>query len=316
MVKEDLFLLTLKLYLKNNFMKDLTVVIVTYRTPKKIITNCIRSIQKNVKILIIENSSNFEHNSLLKKFPNLKILCTGKNLGYGKGNNFGLVSIKTKYVLILNPDIVCEKNLFKSISSVIRKKINFHIIGCQYLKDKVFMPAGYFDYKKNEDFKKTFHQKNIKLLTRVEWVKGCSMLINLKKFKNKNIFDKNYFLFFEEFDLCKSIIDKNGNIFTCNEFKVHHLGFKSSLGKNLSEKINANNVKDWHWMWSSFYFYKKNYNFFYATYKLIGKLIKSFFKIIIYSSTFQKNKKDKYLYRFLGLFNSFIDKPSYFRGKD
>ena len=159
MVKEDLFLLTLKLYLKNNFMKDLTVVIVTYRTPKKIITNCIRSIQKNVKILIIENSSNFEHNSLLKKFPNLKILCTGKNLGYGKGNNFGLVSIKTKYVLILNPDIVCEKNLFKSISSVIRKKINFHIIGCQYLKDIVFMPAGYFDYKKNEDFKKTLISK-------------------------------------------------------------------------------------------------------------------------------------------------------------
>ena len=36
------------------------------------------------------------------------------------------------------------------------------------------------------------------------------MLINLKKFKNKNIFDKNYFLYFEEFDLCKSINDKGG----------------------------------------------------------------------------------------------------------
>lgn len=113
MEKEDHFLSMLELYLKISFMKDLTVIIVTYRTPKDIITNCIKSIQKKVKILIIENSSNFEHSDLLKKFPNLKVICSGKNLGYGKGNNFGLQLIKTKYVLILNPDIICEKNLFK-----------------------------------------------------------------------------------------------------------------------------------------------------------------------------------------------------------
>ena len=53
-------------------------------------------------------------------------------------------------------------------------------------------------------------------------------------------------------------------------------------------------------MWSSFYFYKKNYNYFYALKKLLGKFIKSFFKMIFYTITFQKNKKNKYFHRFLG----------------
>ena len=117
------------------------------------------------------------------------------------------------------------------------------------------------------------------------------------------------------FDLCKSVIDKGGFVYTAKNLKVHHLGFKSSLGKNSSEKSNAINVKNWHWMWSSFYFYKKNYYYLYALKKLIGKFLKSFFKLIFYSLILKKIERDKYLYRFLGLLSSFLNFPSSFRGK-
>ena len=67
-----------------------------------------------LKIIIVENSKNFEHQKLIKKkFPKIKIFCTGKNLGYGMGNNFGLSKTKTDYALILNPDVVCEKIFLK-----------------------------------------------------------------------------------------------------------------------------------------------------------------------------------------------------------
>ena len=297
-----------------NNLKNLTVIIVTYFTQKKLLLECLNSISKEVKIKIIENSKDFEFKEdILNKFSNVEIECTGQNLGYGNGNNFGLNLTQTDFALILNPDLVCDNDFFKNLNLILENNRNFSIIGCQYMYDKVFMPAGFFDTKKNKIFCKKFKNDEILPLEKVEWVTGCSMLINLRKFKDKEIFDKNFFLYFEEFDLCKSIIDRGDDIFTSKDLKIHHLGFKSSLGNNLENTKRANRIREWHWMWSSFYFYKKNYGLMKAFIKMSGKFFKSFIKIIFFSLTFQKNKKDKYLYRFLGLFNAIIGKPSSFR---
>ena len=296
-------------------LNELTVIIVTYHTPKKIILDCLKSIDKDAKILIVENSNFFNHHGVIsREFPNVKIVCTGKNLGYGGGNNFGIKHTKTDYALILNPDVICHKNFFSNIPSVIKEAKNFLIIGCQYLLDKVFMPAGFFDKKRNDQFVKDFRNNNINSLSKVEWVTGCSMLLNLKEFNNRHIFDEKFFLYFEEFDLCKSILNEGKNIYTSNQLRVHHLGFKSSLSENQNENLEKIKIKDWHYMWSSFYFYKKNYNYIYALSKLFGKFVKSFFKMIFYSITFQKELKNKYLYRFLGLLSSILGQASNFRG--
>jgi len=299
-----------------NNLKNLTVIIVTYFTQKKILLECLNSISKEVKIKIIENSKKFEFKEdILNKFSNVEIECTGQNLGYGNGNNFGLTLTQTDFALILNPDLICDNEFFKNLNLILAKNIDFSIIGCQYKYDKSFMPAGFFDTKKNKTFRKKFKKNEILPLEKVDWVTGCSMVINLKKFGKKEIFDKNFFLYFEEFDLCKTIIDKGNAVFTSKDLKIHHLGFKSSLGSNLENTKRANRVREWHWMWSSFYFYKKNYGFIRAFTKMSGKFFKSFIKIIFFSITFQKKKKDKYVHRFSGIFNAMIGKPSSFRGE-
>ena len=235
-------------------INDLTVIIVTYLTDRKILLNCLQSIDKRAKIIIVENSKNFKNKSyFLRKFSNIDIICTGLNLGYGKGNNFGLCKVKTEYALILNPDIICSANFFSKTIKLINKSKNFSIIGCQYSNETKYLPAGFFEKKKNDIFKKNFLNIKKKNLIKVDWVTGCSMLINLKKFKNKNIFDKNYFLYFEEFDLCKLINDKGGFVYLSSDLRVLHLGFKGSLGSNNALKNEASRLRDWHLMWSCFY---------------------------------------------------------------
>ena len=96
-----------------NLLSELTVVILTYKTSRDILYNCLNSIDKNVKIKIIENSTEFkDKDKFLENFSNLSIDCTGKNLGFGKGNNFGFKKINTKFVLALSPDTICDKNFF------------------------------------------------------------------------------------------------------------------------------------------------------------------------------------------------------------
>ena len=295
-------------------MKNITVVIVTYNTPENIILDCLNSIDKDIKILIIENSDKFLFESLLlSKFNNVKISCSGKNLGYGAGNNFGLKQVNTEYALILNPDTVCDKKFFTKLSDLINKTNNFSIVGCQYIDDSIFMPAGFFDNKKNKEFTKNFRENKIEDLTKVDWVTGQSMLINLNKFENREIFDDKYFLYFEEFDLCKSLSIKGENVFTSKNLKVKHLGFKSSFDENSSQRENVNRLREWHWMWSTFYFYKKNFNYFHALKKVIGKFIKAFFKTIYYTMILNKKEKEKYKYRFLGIYNAILGRPSNFR---
>ena len=108
---------------------NLTIVIVTYLTNRKILLDCLKSIDKDFKVIIVENSKQFKDKKFfLKKFNNIEIVCTGLNLGYGKGNNFGLEKVQTDYALILNPDVVCKNDFFDKISRIIKKKNPFQLL--------------------------------------------------------------------------------------------------------------------------------------------------------------------------------------------
>ena len=292
----------------DNKLSDLTIIIVTFRTNISILKNCLSSIDPSVKVLIVENSESFINSEeITKNFNNVNILCTGSNLGMGGGNNFGLEKVKTNFSLILNPDIICEKNFFQNIVQYLNDDFEYSIIGSQYLDNSIWKPAGFFSNKKNRDIKFD------KSLTKVDWVVGCSMLINLKKFGNKKIFDENFFLFFEEFDLCKRTLINRNLIYSSNKLIVKHLGFKGSFASDAKYEIQALKLKSWHYMWSQFYFNKKYEGIFISYIKGFASLVKNSLKILLNLITNNKLETIKYKYRFLGLLNSMLTKKSSFR---
>ena len=92
---------------------------------------------------------------------------------------------------------------------------------------KFLCPQGYFNAHKDIAFNKIVKSKIIKSLSKVDWVNRIFNGLNMKKFKKK-IFDQNYFLYFEEIDLCKSIQKKRQTFILANDLKINHLGFKGS----------------------------------------------------------------------------------------
>ena len=121
-----------------------------------------------------------------------------------------------KEINIFNPDIICEKNFFSSIQKYLDGKLDFSIIGTSFAEQSDYHTAGFFDNKKNLKEANFLNEFN---LYDVDWVSGCSLLLNLNNFDDEKIFDENFFLFFEEFDLCKSLKRENKNVFSCAQFQ-------------------------------------------------------------------------------------------------
>ena len=274
----------------------ITIVINTFKSEDKIYS-CLDSISSDYKKIVIENSNNVSFkNSIESKYLNLECILTGENLGYANGNNLGLSKVRSKYALILNPDAVLDKNTIESFLASVDKIDDFAILG----------PA------KQDEFSKVDIFKDKEDLFEVDQLKGFAMFLNLKEFKDIGFFDKNFFIYLEEIDLCKRIREKNKKIYLDKNIIIHHLG-----GSSHNESINLEMElsRNWHWMWSTFYFNKKHYGYFSALISISGKFFSSLFKMFFYLIIFNKEKRQIYFQRFTGLLNSIIGKKSWYRPK-
>ncbi len=291
---------------------NLTIVIVTYRTDEKILTDCLNSIDPQINILIVENSQNNKFKEKLEnKYPNLSVVLSGRNLGYGAGNNFGLTRVKTKFALILNPDVTLEQNFIKELDKYLGQQINFHIMGANYRNDTHWKSSGFFSEFDKKIKLKHEEKSNHDSLEVVDWIVGHTMLINLEKFESRKLFDENIFLYFEDFDLCRRIKSIEGKIYSSKNLLAKHLGKKGSTDKDYN--LEFEKLRNWHWMWSTFYYHKKYYGHLYAVYKNYGKLFRSLFNVFLYTILFNTKNRKIYSARASGLLNAMLGKKSWYR---
>ena len=143
----------------------------------------------------------------------------------------------------------------------------------------------------------------------VENLKGFAIFFNLKKF-NKIFFDKNFFLYFEEIDLCKNCKKNGGKIYLDKKIIINHIG-ASSVKSNSYNELEKN--RNWHWMWSTFYFHRKHKGFLLALFIILPKLFASIIKIIYYQIIFSQKKRNVYICRLSGIINSILGRNSWYR---
>ena len=268
--------------------KELTVVIVTYRSENKIFS-CLNSIPGEINIIVVENSNNQEFKKLIEsKYTNVKCILAKENLGYARGNNIGLNQVKTKYALVLNPDARLEKNCVSRFLDTAKKFQDFWLIG----------PAN------NQTDLSTNSEEY-----EVDNLKGFAIFFNIQKFNN-TFFDENFFLYFEEIDLCKKVKMKKGKIILSKNIKINHDGARS-VDKDNKDEFEKN--RNWHWMWSTYYYHKKYKGFVIALIIIMPKFLSSIIKTFFYQLTFNIRKRDIYFSRMNGIFNSILGRKSWYR---
>ena len=286
--------------------QNLSVIIVSFKSDH-IIHRCIDSIDKEIEIIVVDNSNNVEFKKYIEeKYENVRCILSTKNIGMGAGNNIGIKSTDKDFALVLNPDVILEKDAINQIINASKVIDSFGVIAPTL--DDVKYPNYKLDYTKDQKFDPI---KPFKVIS----VDGHSMLLNLKKLKqltNFNFFDENFFLYLENDDFCKRLQLINENIFVVPKSKIYHLGGQA-VDPKYKKEIEL--VRNWHWMWSKFYYNKKHYGYLNATIKILKNLFSAIIKIFFYLIIFNNFKRKIYQMRLSGLINSMIGKKSFFRAK-
>ena len=254
--------------------KELTVIIILYEEKDDLVIQCLNNI-KNFRIIIIDNANN----EILKKkvqenFDIEKYLLNKKNIGFTKAANQAIKLSRTKYILNLNADCFIKEN-------DIIKLLNSH----KNYKDCFIVSPTFYDNNNNLVYNAgTFDEKqiphevlNLEGDVCVDKVLGSAFLFKKKDIEDSNFLDENFFIYFEDDDLCKKGKNKNMSIIQTFNAKAIHVHGKSKV-KNIIKKIY---LRNYHFTHDQLYYYHKlgdNQKYF----QLKKKLKNYIFKMIIH----------------------------------
>ena len=278
-------------------LNNITFIIVSFKS-ENVIHSCLNSLPKISKKIVIENSRNTKlKEELESKYDNIEVLIN-HNIGMGASNNIGILRSKTQFAYILNPDTKLNVSTIDKLIEAADKIVDFAILS-PLCSDSRF--PNYKIYEKKSDLNNQ--------IIEVDTIDGFSMLINKSKFNN-SFFDENIFLYLENDDICLRARKNNQKIYIVKNSLIDHLGASSS---NIKDSDEFDLLRNWHWMWSKFYYNKKHSGFLLSTIKIFPNFISSIFKYIFYLLLFKNQKSKIYKMRLLGIINAFTGKKSFYR---
>jgi len=277
--------------------KELTIILIGYKSEKKI-CQFVRRIPKSIKTIIIENSNNNILKRIIeKKYKNIKVFIK-PNEGVSSSLNYAVKKVKTKYFLQISPDI--DFNY---------KDLNIFFLWAKKLNNKFCALGPRFLNVKNKSHKQIDKSLDIGSIPSIH---GSFMFINKKIFNKIGKFDKNFFLYFEETEYCKRASKIDLNCYQLNKIKVRTNGRTVAMGSK-KEQDKLSNILIWHFIWSKYYYSKKNYGSLISVVIFIPILLRIIIKILFYKVFNNKIKIVKYKSRLNGLLSSMVGKRSSLR---
>lgn len=207
-------------------MKKLSIIIVSYNT-RQMTLECLESVYDQTKmddfeVIVLDNdSSDGSAEAIAENYPQARLIQSKDNLGFAMGNNKAIESAEGEYILLLNPDTVVLDNAIDRLMAFAESNPSAGIWGGKTLfGDKSLNPNSCFRQMSLWNqfcrasglagvFKHSpiFHSEHYggwprDSIRHVDIVCGCFLLIKLELWKQLGGFDRRFFMYAEESDLC------------------------------------------------------------------------------------------------------------------
>lgn len=232
---------------------DVSIIIVNYNTSKLII-DCVKSIINltqgvEYEIIIVDNNSEPEFENTirgganLKKEQNCKFLGLPENIGFGRANNEGIKIARGRNIFFLNPDTILLNNAIKILSNFLDTHPKVGACGGNLIDAdgnpthsyKRILPGVFWEFNEllnNYPQKLIYgninHYYNItNKPIKVGFITGADLMVKREVLEKTGTFSDEFFMYFEETDLCNRIHKSGYQIYSVPEAKICHLESKS-----------------------------------------------------------------------------------------
>ncbi|MFA6992129.1 MAG: glycosyltransferase family 2 protein [Candidatus Gracilibacteria bacterium] len=258
----------------------LSILIVNYNQ-KYFPKLCLEALNKSktdfdYEVIFCDNNSSDESIEFLKKAAShgkIQLVRAKKNVGFGSANNLAAKKAKGKFVLILNADVMVEEDTLQKMIDYMEKHKDVGILAPKLVyHDGTIQPSCRRDFrfldlfikrtflKKIPPFKKRYQRYVMADYTKnkeqeVDLVTGAFMMMPRALFERVGGFDERYFLFMEDFDLCKKVRKTGKKIVYYPHAKATHYHKRLSEGsafmlafKKISW-LHLNSAFKYFWKW-------------------------------------------------------------------
>jgi GT2 family glycosyltransferase len=244
----------------SDVMTDVSIIIVSWNA-KRFLLGCLDALEAQKKnglsleTIVVDNaSSDGTPEAVAQQFPGVRLIQSGANLGFAKGNNIGIQHARGKYLCLINSDVVVLPGCLRKIFDYMEVNPDVAILGprilgskgetqrscmrfpslwnqfCRALALDTFFPSRIFGGFLMRDFA---HDQ-----TRdVDILNGCFWIARREAVGQVGPLDERFFMYGEDMDWCRRFRQAGWRAVFCAEASAIHYGGSSSA--NAPERFHV-----------------------------------------------------------------------------
>lgn len=277
-------------------MKDLAIIIVSWNT-RDLLRECIQSIYEftneiTYEIYVVDNASSDGSAEMVEKnFTQVQVIANRENLGFSKANNQAIRLSNSRYIALLNPDTLLIEDVFSPLVRYADEHKEIGAIGPKILsKDRRTiqracarkLPTLYSEFCNLSGLaykfphRKLFHgyflsAEDYRSSKYLQALSGSCMVVKQAAIDDVGFMDENQFMYADEIDWCKRMLDRKWKIYYHSNVAIIHYGGESSKQVKHFANIESQEAR--------WYYYHKHHGVFYAE---IFRALVVFFMLIKY----------------------------------
>lgn len=226
-------------------MTNLSIIIVSYKGWNRL-EKCLEALNSftgnsfTTEVIVVDNRS--DDNTIYnfkERFLDFRFIFNDFNDGFANGCNLGAAAAKGEFLLFLNPDTVASESEVEKLLVVAKQNPDYTVLSCSQINEngKECIASGSFPQFSNlTGFQRAlFRSRKPEVVNRKpeagsltpeisfpDWISGSVVMMQREIFHKLKGFDEDFWMYYEDVDLCKKARDIGGKVAFCKNITIEH----------------------------------------------------------------------------------------------